>query len=385
MRQIIVLALLSATAFAGCLDDSDPDTFTADSRPPIEPGPDAIMTGPTGELGASLAILNEPTIGEAFQVTLKADRSATWTLETTEWAIQKTLSDPAATIELPPLSTAERLTMDWTVQAGRETVQGNITFDVWGTPIQFNDEPTAEQDIRPGIQSEVCTTNYIFHYKWQKMYLGSAAHCMDKNDEPDNPECKVTESTIGDNESVEGGHTLTHAYSSWTTMNRVEECFGANDFGLFEIPEDLWPRVHPKAHGIVGHVNGLGDCRTLPAAFGFGGDPDTPYTDIVGYGRSSLRHGVVVAGEPDTIHDDKEGVFLAADSQEFQCHVYLFTPGIPGDSGGPLATADGFALGAASTVTVYPTPGSNHYTNIAKALEFMQEHEGWAPELVTSG
>jgi hypothetical protein len=147
-------------------------------------------------------------------------------------------------------------------------------------------------------------------------------------------------------------------------MSRIKEkdsntCAG-NDFALLEINATEFALAHPASL----HFRAPTGLATSPT------------TDIWGFGASSLKGGV------QQLHP-KQGRHLGMAYDGWKHHVYLVTPGIPGDSGGHILTSDGQALGIASTVAIAPVTGSNHYTDIAKSLEYMREHEGWAPEIVT--
>ncbi len=261
----------------------------------------------------------------------------------------------------------------------RNSIDESLAIDAWGQAIAFPAEPGPQHTIRPGMESSVCTTNFLFHYQYERYFLGSAAHCVDSSSDTNG--CNASGTPIGANERLEGGITGTVAYNGWTAMINNGEtsndaCRG-HDWALIEIPSQHWDKMHPKAYGIVGHVKGLGDCRDISAAPDLGNP-----IQLVAYGRSNLRSGLGLIGAPDREVDDKQGVYLGHAYGGQKCNVYLLTPGIPGDSGGPLATPDGLALGAASTISLLG--GSNHYTNIAASLEMMQRYVGWAPELVTS-
>lgn len=399
MRLFVAIVLLCAS-LAGCVGDLEPDATanpsaaaeTASSSSSAAPrsaspqAPAAASAKPTAvapaaeerdaPLAAELTLSRNATLHTFGQARIVVNKDALLSLNGTVYE----LTAGTSLLDLPLLGPGHHR-LPWMVAVGRDFVEGSLDVAVVGVPLVFPAEPTASHTIRPGILSEKCTTNFIFHHLHLRYFIGSAAHCVDKD--ANGGSCEATQSRIGDSEALEFGVTGTHAYSSWTSMNRLgvgagNECDG-NDFALIEIDPADWNKIHPKSHGVVGHVTGLGDCRDLPG--GLAGTTPTG-ADVVAYGRSNIRGGVVVQWQPDHPADDKEGNLMAADNGGLSCYVYLATPGVPGDSGGPLSTPDGQALGAASTITLYPTAGSNHYTNIAAALEKMRDYEGWAPELV---
>lgn len=386
--SLILTGFLMAVALSGCIvpqETSPPED--ADQAEPVEeedvrvPSTRAVSGNVSGPSNPVVTVPRDVTINETYPILLEAQTSGTWRLTTADWTRNVTTESGMGQVTAAAHPHAQNILLNWTFDDAHGTSSGDLSYDVWGELNTFPDEPEGEHILRPGIRSAACTTNFIFQYKWQRLFIGTAAHCID-NVDADDPRCTSTESEIGDTETLEGGIEVTHAYSSWTTQNAVGECEGGNDFGLFEIPPEHWDLLHPKSHGIVGHLRELGDCREMNSP-GTGGRLVS--LDIVAYGRSSLRSGLHVDSEPDRPVDDKVGEFIRSTPNGYSCRVYLATPGVPGDSGGPLATDDGLALGAAATIQFAPYPGSNHYTNIIAALEFMEEHEGWAPELVTSG
>lgn len=360
----------TSTTARPATDSSTSTTSKATSTPkPSPPG--------TPPLEVNVSLAAPAQLYQTIAIVVTVNRDATLILNETTFPLTSGRND----LTMPGRGPGPH-SWTWVVQAGTSQVTGTLSFTLKGQPLQFPVEPTSSHTIRPGISSEVCTTNYLFHYAYVRYFIGTAAHCIDGAASP-NGSCEVTEARIGAAESLEFGVTGTIAYSSWTSMNRLgisgDECSG-NDFGLIEIAPSDWSKIHPMGHGIIGHVKGLGDCRAMDGGTaGLLVDGD----EVVAYGRSNLRTGLdVLPHGPDRPEDDKTGWLLGVDYGGLQCHVYLATPGIPGDSGGPLATVEGLALGAASTVTLIPTVGSNRYTNIAAALERMAAYEGWAPELL---
>lgn len=239
----------------------------------------------------------------------------------------------------------------------------NATEPEWGSP--------TGKGLRPGInmqfQNAGCTTSFLFHQNWTWFYLATAAHCVaDGTNEATNGCDAILADTHRARLTLDDGGTAaaTVIYSSWATMQRINEsnpdaCKG-NDFALMQIDAEDMDEVHPASL----HFQ-------APTGLAAG-----PTSTVYGYGASSLKSGI------EQVHP-KEGRHIGMANGGWSHHVYLATPGIPGDSGGHIMTNDGKALGVASTIIIYPTVASNHYTDIAKSLEYMQTHEGWAPELVT--
>ncbi len=404
MRTILVLVML---ALAGCVAPAvEPTTDAPVQEPvadpiPIEtppPAPEPVVEPepqpePEPETAPALTavIANATLTGPAGP--FKAGDTATYTLSvdfnTTGTYTWKILNRSAAIEGNSATITFNDTRDDVEFQVtGQNTITNTTSVEVWGLrPAWFDEEPTSEMLIRPGVISSACTTNFLYTYQYERFFLGTAAHCIDDD-------TGVTDNTCGGHTKPTGsperffhrGSSWTVpakiAFSSWLSMQEagwnsdthLSECKG-NDFGLIEVLEEHWPIMHPKGFGIIGHVTGMTDCR------GWGGSLNSPESiPVKAYGRSSLR----ADRGPESPQNNKEGYYIYEDGSGYQCTYYLLTPGIPGDSGGPLADMEGRALGVASTVALAPDTGSNDYTNIAAALETMLALDGWVVDIVTS-
>ncbi len=321
----------------------------------------------------------EPTEGGVVRLGLTGPAALSepgqWTVWVGDTAYTRNFSalPDAVDISMPA---AGRQVLLWHATVGSSDYMGDVTFDVWGTPIEFG-EPTSTQWLRPGSQTVAggaqCTTNFLFHYKWYRFFIGSAAHCVDSAEL--NAICQDgSQAKLGSSQSVRRhdgtGVETTLAYSSWLTMTQKGggSC-PSNDFALYELGPKAQQHMHPKALFYGG--------PTAMAPVGGYGTGQTLY----GYGASQL-HGNLGTAYPgqDTVNS-KRGLSLGASG--YYQDVYFAIPGVPGDSGGPAFGPGGQALGAASVIYYAPFTGSNSYTIIPKALEYMEEKEGWAPELIT--
>jgi hypothetical protein len=233
----------------------------------------------------------------------------------------------------------------------------NSAEAAWGDP--------ASKPLRPGVVMEYegigCSTSFLFEHEG-RILMATAAHCVAEG-EPCEAGRELPDKTASLH--LDGGRTAeaTVAYHSWTTMSRVDEsdadaCAG-NDFALLELDPAAVELAHPASL----HFQAPTGLATSPTS------------DIWGFGASSMRGGVQET-------NPKQGRHLGMAYGGWSHEVYLATPGIFGDSGGHIMTQDGKALGIASTILGVP-PAANHYTDIAKALDYMREHEGWAPTIIT--
>lgn len=332
----------------------------------------------TGAVDLSLAA-QEPVTGEPFTLRLDGPAGASGTISVWVGQERRDFAFDAlpASFAWQALE-AGRHSMSWMAEVDGDPASGAFEFDVWGRPRDFG-EPSAGQWLRPGTHSSVCTTNFLFHYKWYRFFIGSAAHCVDDLDidevcraEPRGAIGK--KETLSAHDSAKATQDVWVAYESWLTMHRVKErgagvCAG-NDFALLELGPKAQELMHPAALFYGGPT-------ALAPVAGYGTG-----TTLYGYGASAL-HGNVGVGYPgQEAVNRKVGISLGADNSGYSQHLLFALPGVPGDSGGPAFGPAGEALGAASTITVAPTPGTNRYTNVPKALAYMEQHEGWAPELI---
>jgi hypothetical protein len=151
----------------------------------------------------NLTVSVEPTAGEMAQFMLVGPPSISAPGTLTRFVDEQTVVVPVdgfgATRDIP-FDEAGRFAIPWIADIGPSTFSGVFTLDVGGVPIDFGD-PTAQTGLRPGVPSSVCTTNFIFHYKWYRFFVGSAAHCVDDLDINDVCSAKPT-GRIGSRESL---------------------------------------------------------------------------------------------------------------------------------------------------------------------------------------
>lgn len=218
--------------------------------------------------------------------------------------------------------------------------------------------PLEEATIRPGVTFPSCTTSFLFRSPDNRtLYLGTAAHCVDDR--------RMDEQV----ELAGGTATAYLAYSSWRVSGdgAFEGENWYNDFALLRIAPADRGKVHPAVH----HWGGPTGVADPPGA-----------GEIVRtYGDSSFRE----APGLDRL-DPREGVVVS--STENQTRAYL--GGIPGDSGSPVLTTEGAAVGVVSTLNRawadhlrdHPPPGSNSVSNLGYALDYLHEHTDLQVELV---
>lgn len=201
--------------------------------------------------------------------------------------------------------------------------------------------------IRPGIRvlGQICTGNFIFSDASNStLYIGTAAHC-------------VNTTHVGERVDLAKGQAW-----GWVAFDGFKAFESAAsppcpdpihlDFGLIEIPEEFRDLVHPavKAWG------GPTDLR----------DRARSGEHLLQYGNSVLRAGVQNA---------QEGWALG----NARCGTEAEVPGsINGDSGAPVLTSDGQALGVHVRKHGFITT-----TNLEPALAFAEAHMGIDLELKT--
>lgn len=224
--------------------------------------------------------------------------------------------------------------------------------------------PAGTASVHPGAQTYTegaqCTSNFVFTDGAGAVYIGQAAHCAGTGGATETDGCLAGSLPLGTPVEVEGASRPgTLAYSSWLTMQARGEpdasTCGQNDFALVKLDPADFADVNPS-------IPVWGGPTTVGATTGFG---DKVYT----YGNSSLRFGV-------TALSSKEGYSLGQDSDGWNHQVYTVTPGIPGDSGSAVLSADGAALGTLSTVAALPFPASNGVSDLARELSYAQNFGG---------
>lgn len=229
----------------------------------------------------------------------------------------------------------------------------------------------SEASVRPGVQirssAGQCTTNFLFRTPDNAtLMLGVAAHCF--AEEPDagsgcdpatKPMAPGAEATI-----TGASNPGTLVYSSWWTMQEANatgnELCNVNDFALVALHPGDRSGVHPAALGFGG-----------PASLAQGSPGSGE--KVIWWGNSGTR--------PDGEATQRNEGYIVHSSPR-SAVMYSASPGVPGDSGSGIQTADGQAVGVLSTVRLAPEPGSNGIVLLEPALAYAAEH-GVHVELVT--
>ncbi|HSP04823.1 MAG TPA: hypothetical protein VLR27_15040 [Acidimicrobiales bacterium] len=248
---------------------------------------------------------------------------------------------------------------------GKGKGKGGTTSTVQWAPADVAAITPGAEMLTNGAQ---CTANFIFT-DGADVLIGYAAHCAgDGGAATDTDGCLAPSLPTDGSTQVEiegASQPGTLVYSSWETMQRVGEtdpdtCLH-NDFALV--------RIDPADHGAVN--------PSIP----YWGGPTALNTDGTGagetvhsYGNSSLRLGIRALSP-------KTGLGLGTTAGGWTHPVYTVSPGIPGDSGSALLDADGAAAGVLSTLALAPLAGSNNYSDLASALEYMHSNGGPAAAL----
>ncbi len=230
----------------------------------------------------------------------------------------------------------------------------------------------AAGSIHPGVQmftkGAQCTANFVFADASGTRYVGYAAHCAGKGEATDTNGCDTASQPLGTTVRFAEGATLatsgttlghgTLVYSSWRAMRAAgttnRQACAANDFALVRVDSADQGKVDPTVP-IWGGPTGLGSTAETGS-------------QVYSYGQSSLR--------PTELLSPKTGLSLGRTYGGWGLDVYTVTPGIPGDSGSGFLDAQGRALGTLSTVAIAPLAGSNGLGNLARELDFAQQHSG---------
>lgn len=251
-----------------------------------------------------------------------------------------------------------------------------------GTPIATADGTADDQDwppvdqasIRPGMKVMIvghgwCTANFVFtEPSGDDLYLGTAGHCVDTDVGAPVRAPSDTGFVTGQLGLEDAGPVIGHvSYSSWAELGVTSEpclvvlsCSGhPNDFALIRIDEAYEDEVHP-AMIAFGGPTGL-----APADEVVFGDR------MLSYGNSPLRPGPGVA-------DERAGV-VTNPANPWTIGGYFASPAIPGDSGSPVISEDGRAVGVLTTLSA---TGANGVTALEPVLAF-SEQRGVDVELAT--
>ncbi len=219
--------------------------------------------------------------------------------------------------------------------------------------------------IHPGVQTVTagagqCTANFVFT-SGSNVFIGQAAHCSGTGEATDTNGCEAGSLPLGTSVDIQGAdHPGTLVYSSWISMDMANEtdtnACQYNDFALVQIDARDHDKVNPSLP-VFGGPNGI---DTNGAGLG-----ESVYT----YGNSSLRAGL-------TQLSPHVGTSLGTSGGGWTTGIYTVTPGLPGDSGSAVLSADGEALGILVTLAIAPIPGSNGVTSLDKALAYANAHAG---------
>lgn len=200
------------------------------------------------------------------------------------------------------------------------------------TPPSLASHGYDESPIQPGAHVYGigrCTMSFLFLDDADAWYVGTAAHCVE-------PGQRVQAPFVGGRFTAEVGTVVYHAYVPPESLGGIDLAPGAyaepaKDFALVRIDEDRYDLVDPAVRFFGGPTAVAEDAR--------------PGTPIVHHGRgvafdptlpSRNRGGVLLrVYDGDSISNERhlDGWFLA---QDLVVH---------GDSGGPVLTLDGRALG----------------------------------------
>jgi hypothetical protein len=222
-------------------------------------------------------------------------------------------------------------------------------------------EPKSTQ-IRPGVEivadGSSCTGNFLYSPFAGEVYIGVAAHCFSPDSNRGVDPCETRNLPIGSAVSIENAdHSGQLAYSSWQAMQANKEIPGSavcqyNDFALVEIDSRDLANIHPA-------VVAIGGPKSLFTGLAKKGDK------VLAYGHSELNFG-----SRDV--EIKEGKIIDVLGDGWAYELDVDNPGVPGDSGGPVLTANGRALAVISVIAAGfgLTPVTNGVVNLDMALRY---------------
>lgn len=234
-------------------------------------------------------------------------------------------------------------------------------------PVDPGWPPVDEAALRPGakVVDASCTANFVFSTPDNSsLYVGTNSHCVDNR-------------TIGETVTLANGQARgTLAYCAWGAIDGTETCTDRddllsdptraidrepgdlkNDFALVEVDPAYRDEVHPSMR-IYGGPTGLAG-------------PPQPGDVVLTYGNSPAR---------DASDELKPREGIVREANDWRTHAHFLLAAVPGDSGSPVLTADGRALGTVNTLDLETSAG---IVNFEKALPFAERHMGIDLELKT--
>lgn len=235
------------------------------------------------------------------------------------------------------------------------------------SPIRWADVDQAV--IRPGVEiaDRRCTANFVFRSPDNaSIYIGSAAHCFDSPFNETNYE-------INDTVSIAGGRAdgrlawMGDRGPNWSDNESL-------DFALVEIASEHIDETHP---GMMGYGGPSGLASSIAVG-------DTVRT----YGNSTFRYGTERLNA-------RNGTVTDARWEDGDVRALFRPPSVPGDSGSPVVTASGQAVGTLTTGDVLHTPvppgtddlpsaGTNGIGWLPWSLKHVRETSDLEPILVTA-
>jgi hypothetical protein len=270
-----------------------------------------------------------------------------------------------------PMSCVKRLLAIATAMVAATAYAASVSTGAHAAPAWA---PADSAAIHPGIQMYTegaqCTANFVYTDAAGTVYVGYAAHCAGTGGATETDGCDSGSLPLGTRVTFNTGGSLldegtqvgtgTLAYSSWLTMQRINErnanTCAFNDLALVKVDNPFVDDVNPSVPFWGGPV-GLDTNGTAAG--------DRVYS----YGNSSLRAGIEVLSP-------KTGLSLGSTGGGWSHDAYTVTPGIPGDSGSGFMNAEGRALGTLSTVQIAPLVGSNGIGDLANELAYANRHSG---------
>lgn len=238
--------------------------------------------------------------------------------------------------------------------------------DTWPALEAAAIRPGARIFVRPPIPFPMdgeCTTGFLFRDPNATLYLSVAAHCFPAVSEAQD-HCEAGSMPLGTEAHVPGALApVKLAYSSRLTMETVgetdPETCGQNDFALVRISDQDRGRAHPAILGFAGPTGNA----TIPprgaTLFAYGNATEW---EVSGLQKKTGRANMVYQGT------------------NWTSYAYFSPPGVPGDSGGPVVTDDGKAVGI---LTEFGASGQNAILHLEPALRYAREHGNMTVELVT--
>lgn len=249
---------------------------------------------------------------------------------------------------------------------GNGTNNGDLVDPGWPALSQATIRPgvpvlnNAETVPPPALTApHLCTSNFLFHSPGNRtLYLGTASHCVVFGLSPgDRVPIHATDGSVIDGTLVYCSFGAIQGSDTCPDEATLDAGDAWNDLALIEIDAEDRHLAHP-------------------AVLHWGGPTGVAAPDELVQGEPAMTYGSTRYREAARALDAREGYVWSGDARVTR--IQFEVPSIQGDSGSPVISGDGLAIGVVrylGEVSAEPMPVTvNGISNLAPMLESASEH-----------